>query len=153
MESAAESFVKHKRIFLTDLGPFMTLDLANLMGPGTRRWMAGTEPDSATLIFMLLDELFKHDYAILDGTEENSHKKEVSDKMIEKALEVRAAELELEEAKANLEEAKEAVETSTEKTFEALREERKTATSIVIKAKKTNPHRAVAIPEDAWKKT
>ena len=60
MESAAESFVEHKWIFLTNLGPFMTLDLANLMGPGTRRWMAGTEPDSATLIFMLLDELCDH---------------------------------------------------------------------------------------------
>ena len=52
--------MKHTRIFLTDLGPFMTLDLANLMGPGTRRWMEGTEPDSATLIFMLLDELCDH---------------------------------------------------------------------------------------------
>ena len=56
--------------------------------------------------------------------------------MIEKALEVRAAELELEEAKANLEEAKDAVEASTGETFEALREERKTATSIVTKAEK-----------------
>ena len=103
---------------------------------------------------MLLDELFKHDYAILDGTEENSHKKEVSDKMIEKALEVRAAELELEEAKANLEEAKEAVETSTEKTFEALREERKTATSIVIKAEKALKKQKDEFKStlEAWKK-
>ena len=85
---------------------------------------------------MLLDELFKHDYAILDGTEEDSDKKEVSDKMIEKALEVRAAELELEEAKANQKEAKEAVEAVTGKKREALREEHKTATSIVIKAEK-----------------
>ena len=34
--------------------------MASLMGPGTKRGMAGTEPDSGTLIFMLLDEVCDH---------------------------------------------------------------------------------------------
>ena len=44
---------------------------------------------------MLLDECFMYDYGLVDATEEASHKKEVSDKMCEKALELRAAELDL----------------------------------------------------------
>ena len=51
---------------------------------------------------MLLDECFMYDYGLVDATEEASDKKEVSDEMCEKALEVGAAELELEEAKADL---------------------------------------------------
>ena len=85
---------------------------------------------------MLLDDCFMYDYGLVDATEEASEKKEVSDKMCEKALEVRAAELELEEAKANLKEANEALVGTAGEMREELQEEHKTATSIVIEAEK-----------------
>ena len=85
---------------------------------------------------MLLDDCFMYDYGLVDATEEASEKKEVSDKMCEKALEVRAAELELEEAKANLKEANEALVGTAGEMREELQEEQETATSIVIEAEK-----------------
>ena len=103
---------------------------------------------------MLLDECFMYDYGLVDATEEASDKKDVSDEMCEKALEVGAAELELVEAKANQKEAKEAVEATTGKKREALREEHKTATSIVIKAEKALKKLNIEfkITLEAWKK-
>ena len=103
---------------------------------------------------MLLDECFMYDYGLVDATEEASDKKEVSDKMCEKALELRAAELELEEAKANLKEANESLVGTAGEMREELQEEQETATTIVIEAEKAlkKLNKEFKSTLEAWKK-